>query len=110
MGATPSFRFVINYSISLFSITETFEHTAGKAGHRAVAAAFRDGFGVRIIQIPEVIAFRIRVVNFEAFVQCDRAGMQLNKGIRCAEEKKCCVFCPGTILKLERKFQKGGRL
>jgi len=85
--------------VSLIGITKAFEHTTGKTGHRAVAAAFRDGFGVRIIQIPEVIAFRIRVVHFQAFVQCDRAGMQFNKGIRCAEEEMCCVFCPGIEIR-----------
>ena len=31
-----------------------------------------NGFGVRIIQIPEVIVFRIRVVHFQAFVQCEK--------------------------------------
>ena len=82
--------------IGLLRVAEALEYTTGEAGHSTVAAAFGDGLGVRILNVPEVLRACIRVIHIHALIECDRAGIQFNLRLVGAEEEMCGVFSAGV--------------
>ena len=66
--------------------------------------------GVRILNVPEVLRARIRVIHVHALIECDRAGIQLNLRLVGAEEEMCGVFSAGVKVREHLMCQLGQTL